>query len=70
MGIMQSILPVHVLIQLSPSMESFLALFVMITTVKLVAEMKPNNITTVMILSGMVRGVRDVLLEQIKLSVK
>lgn len=70
MGIMQSILPVHVLIHLSPSMESFPALFGMITTVKLVAEMKPNNVTTVMILSGMVRSVRDVLLEQIKLSVK
>ena len=51
-------------------MESFPALFGMITTVKLVAEMKPNNVTTVMILSGMVRSVRDVLLEQIKLSVK
>ena len=56
MDIMQSTLPVHVLIQLSPSLESFPALLVRTTTVKQTEEMKLNNVTTLMILSGMVRG--------------
>ena len=53
-----STLAVHALIHPPPSMESFPALLVRTTTVKQAAEQMLNNVTTLMILSGMVRGVR------------
>ena len=58
-SIMADIVPVPVFIHLTLLKESSPVLLVITTTVKLVAEHCVNSTTTLMILSGMVRDVRE-----------